>query len=86
MDTIIIVHTHNTGEFSHVYEGKLQKTSMERAHLSATDSGPVSYIKVAVKTLKGSLHEELYNYKAFGSYSFLMEELFNAQGLKTIVG
>ena len=41
-------------EFSDAYEGKLQKTvAMERAHLSITDSGPVSYIKVAVKTLKG---------------------------------
>ena len=56
--------THNkiyAGEFSHVYEGKLQKT-VEGARFSITDSGPVSVkretvkqtVKVAVKTLKGT--------------------------------
>ena len=50
----------DAGEFSHVYEGKLQKT-VERACLSFLDSGLVSMkretvtqtIKIAIKTLKG---------------------------------
>ena len=33
-------------EFSHVYEGKLQKeVVVERAHISVTKSGPVSVMK-----------------------------------------
>jgi hypothetical protein len=53
----------HAGEFSHVYEGKLQKRVLvEKACISVTNSGPASImkreivkqtIKVAIKTLKG---------------------------------
>ena len=60
--TLLITYLMCAGEFSHVYEGKLQKT-VERACLSKVDSGLVSMksgtvtqtIKVAIKTLKGNI-------------------------------
>ena len=53
-------HMAHEGEFSHVYEAKLQKT-VEQVHHTITPSGSVSVrdtaketIEVAVKTLKGN--------------------------------